>query len=232
MLAYEGRGQSGDLMETNLPNALTISRIVAIPVVCLLLLPDTTWGAWLALAVYVAACVTDFLDGYLARTWQQQSRFGRMLDPIADKLLVASLLLMLVGIDRLSGVHILPAAVILCREITVSGLREYLAELQVGMPVTRLAKWKTGIQMGAIGFLVVGDAGPLLGPFTPTTIGIYGLWAAAALTLVTGYDYLRAGLRHVTGDGDAGETAPAPESKQQPDRRRAVKRADPARDAG
>ncbi len=149
-------------MESNLPNALTVSRIVAIPVVCLLLLPDTSWGAWVALVVYTVACITDFLDGYLARTWQQQSRFGRMLDPIADKLLVASLLLMLVGIDRLSGVHILPAAVILCREITVSGLREYLAELRVGMPVTRLAKWKTGIQMGAIGFLVVGDAGPIV----------------------------------------------------------------------
>ncbi len=212
-------------METNLPNALTLSRIVAIPVVCLLLLPDTSWGAWVALGVYIAACLTDFLDGYLARTWRQQSSFGRMLDPIADKLLVASLLLMLVGIDRLSGIHILPAAVILCREITVSGLREYLAELRVGMPVTRLAKWKTGIQMVAVGFLVVGDAGPLLGPFTPTTIGIYGLWAAAVLTLVTGYDYVRAGLKHVTGD-------PQPaEPEQRPDRRRPVERADPARDA-
>ncbi len=221
-------------METNLPNALTVSRIVAIPVVCLLLLPDTGWGAWVALGVYSLACITDFLDGYLARTWQQQSRFGRMLDPIADKLLVASLLLMLVGIDRLSGVHILPAAVILCREITVSGLREYLAELQVGMPVTRLAKWKTGIQMGAIGFLVVGDAGPAFGPITPTTIGVYGLWAAAALTLVTGYDYLRAGLRHVTGDGETAQPEQRPEQRpeHQPDRRRPVKRADPARDAG
>lgn len=212
-------------MESNLPNVLTVSRIVAIPVVCLLLLPDTPWGGWLALAVYMAACVTDFLDGYLARTWQQQSRFGRMLDPIADKLLVASLLLMLVGIDRLSGVHILPAAVILCREITVSGLREYLAELQVGMPVTRLAKWKTGIQMMAIGFLVVGDAGPMFGPFTPTTIGIYGLWAAAVLTLVTGYDYLRAGLRHVTGAGAQVEP------ERRPDSPGPVKRADTARDA-
>lgn len=217
-------------METNLPNALTLSRIVAIPVVCLLLLPDTPWGAWLALGVYIAACVTDFLDGYLARSWQQQSSFGRMLDPIADKLLVASLLLMLVGIDRLSGVHILPAAVILCREITVSGLREYLAELQVGMPVTRLAKWKTAIQMVAIGFLVLGDAGPEFGPLTPTFIGVYGLWAAAVLTLITGFDYLRAGVRHVTGDGQPAE--PAPEPKPRADRRRPVKRADPAQDAG
>lgn len=213
-------------METNLPNLLTVSRIVAIPVVCLLLLPDTPWGAWLALGVYVAACVTDFLDGYLARTWQQQSRFGRMLDPIADKLLVASVLLMLVGIDRLSGVHILPAAVILCREITVSGLREYLAELQAGLPVTRLAKWKTTIQMVAIGFLVVGDAGPALGAITPTAIGTYGLWAAAVLTLITGYDYLRAGLRHVSADREAAER------KLSVSRPRKVERADPARDAG
>ncbi len=212
-------------METNLPNVLTLSRIVAIPVVCLLLLVNAAWAAWLALGVYTVACVTDFLDGYLARTWKQQSRFGRMLDPIADKLLVASLLLMVVGIDRLSGVHILPAAVILCREITVSGLREYLAELRVGMPVTRLAKWKTGIQMVAIGFLIVGDVGPMFGPLSTTMIGVYGLWAAAALTLITGYDYLRAGLRHVSPDCE-----PVPPAEQS-ERPAPVKHTDPARDA-
>ncbi|MGF1640091.1 MAG: CDP-diacylglycerol--glycerol-3-phosphate 3-phosphatidyltransferase [Rhodospirillales bacterium] len=188
-------------MHANLPNILTLSRILAIPVVCVLLLPEAAWVGWLALAVYVYAGVTDFLDGYLARRWHQQSSFGRFLDPIADKLLVASILLVLVGDDRVVGVHILPAAVILCREILVSGLREHLAELQVRMPVSRLAKWKTTIQMVAIGFLVVGEAGPAWGPVTTPTVGIAGLWAAAGLTLVTGYDYLRAGLGHM-GDDD------------------------------
>ena len=167
-------------MEANLPNALTISRILATPVVCLLLFLGSDAGSWLALAVWTFACVTDFLDGWLARTWQQQSSFGRMLDPIADKLLVASVLLVLVGVDRLVGASILPAAIILCREILVSGLREFLAQLQVRVPVTRLAKWKTAIQMVAIGFLVVGEAGPRFGPVGPVEIGIYGLWVAAA----------------------------------------------------
>src|SRR5512147_2025305 len=174
-------------METNLPNTLTISRILATPVVCLLLFVGTALGGWLALGVWIYACLTDFLDGYLARSWQQQSSFGRMLDPIADKLLVASVLLVLVGVDRLSGASILPAAVILCREILVSGLREFLAQLQVSVPVTRLSKWKTTIQMIAIGFLVLGDTGPRLHSVDATEVGVYGLWAAAALTLVTGY---------------------------------------------
>ncbi|MBK8211214.1 MAG: CDP-diacylglycerol--glycerol-3-phosphate 3-phosphatidyltransferase [Rhodospirillales bacterium] len=187
-------------MEANLPNALTVSRILATPVVCLLLFVGSELGSWLALGVWIYACVTDFLDGWLARTWQQQSSFGRMLDPIADKLLVASVLLVLVGVDRLTGASILPAAIILCREILVSGLREFLAQLQVRVPVTRLSKWKTTIQMVAIGFLVVGEAGPHVGPIGPVEIGLYGLWAAAALTLVTGYDYLRAGLHHVAAD--------------------------------
>lgn len=187
-------------MEANLPNALTVSRILATPVVCLLLFVGSALGSWLALAVWVYACVTDFLDGWLARTWQQQSSFGRMLDPIADKLLVSSVLLVLVGVDRLTGASILPAAIILCREILVSGLREFLAQLQVRVPVTRLSKWKTTIQMVAIGFLVVGEAGPSIATLGSVEIGLYGLWAAAALTLVTGYDYLRAGLRHVGAD--------------------------------
>ncbi len=182
----------------NLPNILTFSRIVAIPVlVGLLLFFDDPLGSWLAFAAYLFACVTDFFDGYLARAWHQQSAFGRFLDPIADKLLVASTLLVLVGIDRIEGLTVLPAAVILCREILVSGLREFLAEVRVPVPVTTMAKWKTGIQMVALGFLLVGPAGPRFGPLTTTEIGIYGLWGAAALTLISGYDYLIEGLRHI-----------------------------------
>jgi cardiolipin synthase len=213
-------------MQINLPNVLTLSRIVAIPVVCLLLLLEGSWGGWLALGAYSYACITDFLDGYFARTWQQQSSFGRFLDPIADKLLVALVLLMLVGINRVAGINILPAAVILGREILVSGLREHLAELQVSVPVTRLAKWKTTIQMLAIGFLLVGDAGPVLGAVTTTAVGIGGLWAAAVLTLITGYDYLRAGLGHIGAD-DA-RAKPTDDFAGHPP----LKRADPARDTG
>jgi CDP-diacylglycerol---glycerol-3-phosphate 3-phosphatidyltransferase len=213
-------------MEANIPNSLTVSRIVATAVVCALVMIGTPFGNGLALATYLYACITDFLDGYLARMWRQQSSFGRVLDPIADKLLVASALLVLVGVDRLQGVHLIPAVVILWREILVSGLREFLAHLRVGMPVTRLAKWKTTLQMVALGFLIIGDAGPAVGEVTSTTIGIIGLWAAAALTLFTGYDYVRAGLRHM-GDGDVETGAPA-ERPAGP----CVKRADPARDPG
>ena len=127
----------------NLPNILTFSRIIAIPIlVCLLLLVSDPAGSWLAFSVYTFACITDFFDGYLAHAWHQQSAFGRFLDPIADKLLISSVLLVLVGIDRIQGLTVLPAAIILCREILVSGLREFLAEVRVGMPVSNLAKWK------------------------------------------------------------------------------------------
>ena len=194
-------------MVLNVPNVLTVSRILAIPVVLGFIWLGGPLGNWLAFAAYTYACVTDFFDGYLARAWHQQSAFGRFLDPIADKLLVAGVLFMLVGVESISAVHILPAAVILCREILVSGLREFLAEAQVGMPVSLLAKWKTTIQMLALGFLIVGHVGPDFGFATTWEIGIYGLWIAAVITIITGYDYLRAGLRHIAatdGEGDSG----------------------------
>src|SRR5262245_11651917 len=132
----------------------------------------------------------------MARRWEQQSEIGRFLDPVADKLLVSATLFMLTAFGRLSAEALLPALVILCREILVSGLREYLAGLRVGLPVSRLAKWKTGIQMVAIGILIVGEAGP---DFLPVVaVGETLLWVAALLTLVTGYDYLRAVLAHMT----------------------------------
>lgn len=205
-------------MLTKLPNILTFSRVVAIPVViCLLLFVDDPLGSWAAFAAYTYACVTDFFDGYLARAWEQQSAFGRFLDPIADKLLVAAVLLALVGVDRVHGLTVLPAAVILCREILVSGLREFLAEVRVGMPVSQLAKWKTTIQMLALGFLLVGPNGPDFGPLSTTDIGVYGLWGAAVLTLVTGLDYLFAGLRHISetdakAGGNDAKTAERPAS--------------------
>lgn len=185
-------------MLTKIPNMLTIGRIAAIPLLVItLIFLDAPLANWVAFSFYTVACVTDFFDGYLARALGQQSVFGRFLDPIADKLLVASVLLVLVGVDRINDVTVLPAAVILCREILVSGLREFLAEVRVPMPVTALAKWKTTMQMLALGFLLVGPAGPDFGPLTTTEVGIIGLWGAALLTLVTGADYLIVGIRQI-----------------------------------
>ena len=184
-----------------LPNILTYARIAAVPVVVGLLywqsiLDGGLWLRWVALAVFVAAGVTDILDGYFARIWGQMSSLGRMLDPIADKLLVASCLLMLAAEETIRSWTLLAAVIILCREILVSGLREYLAELRVGVPVTRLAKWKTIAQMVAVGFLIAGPAGDRI-VYGVTQVGILLLWASAILTLYTGWDYMRAGLRYV-----------------------------------
>jgi cardiolipin synthase len=183
------------------PNLLTYARIAAVPaVVACLYWQDIPqhgeWLRWLALAIFIGAGVTDFLDGYFARKWGEQSTFGQMLDPIADKLLVASCLLMLAFDGTILGFHVWAAIVILCREILVSGLREYLAELNVRVQVTQLAKWKTTLQLVAIGFLLAGDAGDAILPvFTP--IGLTLLWLSALLTLYTGWDYFRAGVRHL-----------------------------------
>ena len=185
-------------MLTSLPNLLTISRIAVIPVVVgTFYLPDL-WSQWLACGLFIVAGITDWLDGHFARLWSQQSEIGRFLDPIADKLLVGAALFMLAATGRIADWTILPALVILMREILVSGLREYLAGLRVSVPVSRLAKWKTGIQMTAIGFLLVGDAGPHWLPVQG--IGELLLCIAALLTLVTGYDYLHAGLPHMTDE--------------------------------
>jgi cardiolipin synthase len=187
-----------------LPNLLTYARIAAVPVVvgCLYfqaLLEYGLWLRWLALVIFIAAAITDWLDGYLARSWGQQSSFGRMLDPIADKLLVSSCLLMLAVDETIKGPAVLAAIIILCREILVSGLREYLAELRVTVQVTWLAKWKTFLQLLAVGFLIAGEAGDRVLPIT-TLIGIGLLWFSAILTLYTGWDYFRAGLRHLIED--------------------------------
>lgn len=194
----------------NLPNILTYGRIAAVPLVAGLLLwnerADALTGVgvetarWFALAIFVAAAVTDFFDGYLARKWGQQSSLGKMLDPIADKVLVAVVLLVLCGDQILRGGHVWAAIIILAREVLVSGLREYLGQLRVSVPVTQIAKWKTTVQLVAIGFLIAGPAGDTVLPGV-TWVGIIGLWIAAGLTLYSGYDYFRAGLRHVV-DGE------------------------------
>jgi len=153
----------------------------------------------IAAGVFFLATITDYLDGYIARSYGSGTNLGKVLDPLADKLLVAAALMMLVGLDRLSPRGLYPAIVIMLREILVSGLREYLAGVRVRLPVTNLAKWKTGFQMAALGALLAGDTGsPLvhLGWLHVSFIGEAMLWVAAALTLVTGWDYLTAGLRH------------------------------------
>ena len=184
-------------MLTNIPNLLTLSRIASIPLLVGFFYIGSPLGNWLGLGVLIFAGATDFFDGYLARAMQQQSLVGKFLDPIADKLLVASLILMLVAFDRIPGVAVLPAVVILCRELLVSGLREFLAGAQVSLPVSRLAQYKTTLQMVMLGFLLVGPAGPMFGPFSTTEIGVVGLWIAAVLTIITGDDYLNAVLQHV-----------------------------------
>lgn len=184
----------------SLPNLLTYGRCLAVPVVAALLLGfHEDWSRWTALGVYAAAGITDFLDGYLARVWQMQSPIGRMLDPIADKLLVAATLLVVVANQTLTGWTIWAAIIILCREILVSGLREYLAELKVRLPVSSIAKWKTAFQLVAIGFFIAGPAGEALAPGA-IQIGSALLWAAALLTLYTGVDYMQAAIVHFGED--------------------------------
>lgn len=181
----------------NLPNILTYGRIAAVPVVVgLLFWPNEDLFRWLALAVFTVAAITDYFDGYLARAWGQQSSMGRMLDPIADKLLVAACLLMLAHDRTIDGWSLWAAIIILCREILVSGLREFLAEVRVGVPVSWVAKWKTTMQLVAIGVLVAGPAGERIMPGT-LKLGLGLLWIAAILTLYTGWDYLKAGARHL-----------------------------------
>lgn len=190
----------------NIPNLITCLRIMAIPFVVLCfyaggrletLDKSSDFTRWTAFTIFFIAAASDFLDGYFARAWKQSSEFGKMLDPIADKLLVAICLLLLAAEGTLAGWSTWAAMIILSREILVSGLREYLAQLKVSVPVTRLAKWKTTLQIAAISFLLIGPAGEKFFAHT-LTIGHFLLWGAAVVTLYTGYDYCRAGWKHMT----------------------------------
>ncbi len=200
-------------MLSDLPNVLTLSRIAAIPLLVVLAALRTPVGDLAACVVFSFAAITDYFDGRLARNRRQTSDIGRMMDPIADKLLVGATLMMLVGTARLQLWGLYPAIVIMLREIMVSGLREFLAGVRIGLPVTRLAKWKTGFQMGALGGLLGGDDTAALlhiSWFPASTIGAAMLWVAALLTLVTGWDYLTAGLRHATAAPDRRAAAAVP----------------------
>ncbi|MCM5557749.1 CDP-diacylglycerol--glycerol-3-phosphate 3-phosphatidyltransferase [Pleomorphomonas sp. JP5] len=177
----------------SLPNILTYLRIVAVPAVVAAFYLEGDTGRWLAFGLFAAASITDYFDGYLARLWKQQSTLGRMLDPIADKLLVSVCLLVLTYHGTIGGFSLWAAVIILMREIFVSGLREFLADLKVSVPVTRLAKWKTTLQLIAIGILLLGPTGDKLVTGI-TELGIAMLWTAALVTLYTGYDYFRSGV--------------------------------------
>ena len=196
-MAMSSISSGGAAHRWSLPNLLTYGRIVAVPlVVACMYWPQIDAMRWTAFGLYAAAAVTDFFDGYLARAWSQQSALGRMLDPIADKLLVAAVLFMLVSDHTIAGLTVIAAIIILCRELLVSGLREFLAGLEVSIPVSAVAKWKTTAQLLALGFLICGPAGDKVLPHN-TSIGISLLWIAALLTIYTGWDYLTSGIRHI-----------------------------------
>ena len=184
----------------SLPNILTYLRIVAVPAVVAAFYLEGDTGRWLAFGLFAAASITDYFDGYLARLWKQQSTLGRMLDPIADKLLVSVCLLVLTYYGTIGGFSLWAAVIILMREIFVSGLREFLADLKVSVPVTRLAKWKTTLQLVAIGILLLGPTGDKLVTGI-TELGLAMLWTAAIVTLYTGYDYFRSGVVHLMEAG-------------------------------
>lgn len=201
-------------MLTSLPNLLTLSRVGAIPVIIALFYVPGDWPRYVACVVFSAAGFTDVLDGYLARSRAQVSTIGRILDPIADKLIVVSTTAMLLAFDYITGLSVLGAVVILCRELMVSGLREVLADIRLRVPVSKLAKVKTAIQMVALGFLIVGDAGWHVVPVV--WIGDTLLWIAVALTLYTGWAYFRAAFGAVlTGRLRRREGAGAPKVAKQ-----------------
>ena len=184
----------------NLPNCLTLSRIIIIPLVAVLVMVHKPVTDLLACILFIIAGITDYLDGKLARAWQQLSDFGKMFDPIADKLLVGIILIVMAGYDRLPYGGLIPAMIILAREILVSGLREYLSSFEVSLPVTKLAKWKTTFQMVAIGFLLAGDSSAELlkiNWFPVNVIGSILLWIAAILTMITGWGYIHTGIRFI-----------------------------------
>lgn len=196
-------------MLRHIPNALTISRIVLLPVLIGLFYVRGADAAWAALWIYTFCAITDFFDGYLARKFGSTSGFGTFLDPISDKILVVSLLMALAAFDRLEGFWVIPAIVILAREFLISGLREYLGPQNVKVPVSKLAKWKTGFQMTALGFLIIGGYGDktmqaVFGLLIPKEdvvgallTGQILLTLAAIVTLITGWNYLKAGIAHI-----------------------------------
>ena len=187
-------------MKLKIPNILTIGRIIIVPIFILTFYLPGALGDWIPFFIFVLASFSDFLDGLLARLYKEESKLGELLDPIADKIIVASALVLLVMKGTIINYEVIAAIIILTREILISGLREFLAKVQVSMPVTGLAKFKTFIQMFAIAILLTGESGNNLINFqdyNAHTIGLIFLWMSAFLTLYTGYDYVKKGIDHV-----------------------------------
>lgn len=177
---------------SNLANILTIGRLFLLPPMIVLFFIPANWAAWACLGIYVAGAVTDWLDGWIARRYGQTSEFGRFLDPVADKIFVVTVLLMLIAVDRVTGLWVVAVIVILTREFLVAGVREFLGPKNIALPVTGLAKWKTALQMTSTGLLIMEPLG-----FWMKTAGEVSLAAAAVLTVVTGWAYLKEGLAHI-----------------------------------
>ncbi|MES2607458.1 MAG: CDP-diacylglycerol--glycerol-3-phosphate 3-phosphatidyltransferase [Pseudomonadota bacterium] len=182
------------IMFSTTANMLTFVRIVLIPVLVLSFYMGTPEWRLAAAVIFIVGCITDYLDGYVARTYSQISRLGQFLDPMADKLLVATTLFLMAGFDRISRYSFIPAIIILSREILVSGLREHLSNFHETLAVSQLAKWKTAIQMLAICFLLVGDTAEIATP--ARYLGEVMLWCAALLTIITGFGYVKLSIRH------------------------------------
>ena len=186
-------------MKLKIPNILTIGRIILAPIFILTFYLPGAIGDWIPFFIFLLASFTDFLDGLLARLYKEESKLGEILDPVADKIIVASALILLVMNDTIRNYEVIAAIIIMIREILISGLREFLAKVQVTMPVTSLAKFKTFIQMFAIAILLTGESGNMLlnfGDYNAHSIGIILLWLSAFLTLYTGYDYIRKKIHH------------------------------------
>lgn len=180
-----------------LPNILTISRIFFIPMIMICFYLQLSLSMYIAFALFVLACITDFLDGYIARQYKSTSNFGKCFDPVADKLLVSTIIIMICGFGYVSGINMIAATIILFREIFVSGMREYLIEIKVPLPVTRLAKIKTATQMVALSVIILGISET---SYMTLDIGIILLWVAAVLTIITGYQYFKKGISKILDD--------------------------------
>lgn len=181
-------------MKLNISNLLTLLRILVIPVIVLCIYMNNPFYSWVALILFCVASITDYFDGYIARIRNEVTNFGTFLDPIADKLLVSAVILILTSKEVIADWETIPALIILLREIAVSGLREYLAKIKVSVPVSRISKIKTSLQLIALAFLILSESGITIIPIL--LIGKMALWIAGILTLYTGYDYLKSGLKH------------------------------------
>ena len=186
-------------MKLKIPNILTIGRIILVPIFISTFYLPGALGDWIPFFIFLLASFTDFLDGLLARLYKEESKLGEILDPVADKIIITSALILLVMDDTIRNYEVIAAIIIMIREILISGLREFLAKVQVTMPVTSLAKFKTFIQMFAIAILLTGESGNMLlnfGDYNAHSIGIILLWLSAFLTLYTGYNYIRKKIHH------------------------------------